>query len=205
MAFEQVRLFEITGFDSETGKPTISNTPIPFLAKGASEQEINNISVTIQLEYSEKSYSADNKVEKNTVIKGANVSFTFYGIDADALDLLTSFKKDADGDLNLCAGDGDETDVCVFFRGKNEKCKAYCLWLYDCEFKPINLDQGQDEDSPKSITIEGYAKLVTVNGKKTLGGIVYEGSPKYIKEGVEPQAEELFVAKENTASSGDGK
>lgn len=30
MAFEQVRLFEITGFDSETGKPTISNTPISF-------------------------------------------------------------------------------------------------------------------------------------------------------------------------------
>ena len=100
MAFEQVRLFEITGFDSETGKPTISNTPIPFLAKGASEQEINNISVTIQPEYSEKSYSADNKVEKNTVIKGANASFTFYGIDADALDLLTSFKKDADGDVH---------------------------------------------------------------------------------------------------------
>ena len=61
MAFEQVRLFEITGFDSETGKPTISNTPIPFLAKGASEQEINNISITVQPEYSEKSYSADNK------------------------------------------------------------------------------------------------------------------------------------------------
>ena len=172
------------------------------MAKGASEQEINNISVTIQPEYSEKSYSADNKIEKNTIMKGANISFTFYGIDAQALDLLTCFKKDADGDLNLCANDGDETDVCVFYRAKDEKGKPYNAWLYDCEFKPINLDQGQDEDSPKSITIEGYAKLVTVNGKKTLGGLVYEGSPKYVAEGVEPQAEDLFVAKESTTESG---
>ena len=171
------------------------------MAKGASEQEINNISVTIQPEYSEKSYSADNKIEKNTIMKGANISFTFYGIDAQALDLLTCFKKDADGDLNLCANDGDETDVCVFYRAKDEKGKPYNAWLYDCEFKPINLDQGQDEDSPKSITIEGYAKLVTVNGKKTLGGLVYEGSPKYVAEGVEPQAEDLFVAKESTTES----
>lgn len=201
MAFEQVRLFEITGFDA-TGKPQISNTPIPFLTKEASEQEINNISITVQPEYSEKSYSADNKIEKNTIMKGANISFTFYGIDAQALDLLTCFKKDADGDLNLCANDGDETDVCVFYRAKDEKGKPYNAWLYDCEFKPINLDQGQDEDSPKSITIEGYAKLVTVNGKKTLGGLVYEGSPKYVAEGVEPQAEDLFVAKESTTESG---
>lgn len=201
MAFEQVRLFEITGFDA-TGKPQISNTPIPFLTKGASEQEINNISITVQPEYSEKSYSADNKIEKDTIMKGANISFTFYGIDAQALDLLTCFKKDADGDLNLCANDGDETDVCVFYRAKDEKGKPYNAWLYDCEFKPINLDQGQDEDSPKSITIEGYAKLVTVNGKKTLGGLVYEGSPKYVAEGVEPQAEDLFVAKESTTESG---
>lgn len=201
MAFEQVRLFEITGFDA-TGKPQISNTPIPFLTKGASEQEINNISITVQPEYSEKSYSADNKIEKNTIMKGANISFTFYGIDAQALDLLTCFKKDADGDLNLCANDGDETDVCVFYRAKDEKGKPYNAWLYDCEFKPINLDQGQDEDSPKSITIKGYAKLVTVNGKKTLGGLVYEGSPKYVAEGVEPQAEDLFVAKESTTESG---
>ena len=201
MAFEQVRLFEITGFDA-TGKPQISNTTIPFLTKGASEQEINNISITVQPEYSEKSYSADNKIEKNTIMKGANISFTFYGIDAQALDLLTCFKKDADGDLNLCANDGDETDVCVFYRAKDEKGKPYNAWLYDCEFKPINLDQGQDEDSPKSITIEGYAKLVTVNGKKTLGGLVYEGSPKYVAEGVEPQAEDLFVAKESTTESG---
>lgn len=201
MAFEQVRLFEITGFDA-TGKPQISNTPIPFLTKGASEQEINNISITVQPEYSEKSYSADNKIEKNTIMKGANISFTFYGIDAQALDLLTCFNKDADGDLNLCANDGDETDVCVFYRAKDEKGKPYNAWLYDCEFKPINLDQGQDEDSPKSITIEGYAKLVTVNGKKTLGGLVYEGSPKYVAEGVEPQAEDLFVAKESTTESG---
>lgn len=201
MAFEQVRLFEITGFDA-TGKPQISNTPIPFLTKGASEQEINNISITVQPEYSEKSYSADNKIEKNTIMKGANISFTFYGIDAQALDLLTCFKKDADGDLNLCANDGDETDVCVFYRAKDEKGKPYNAWLYDCEFKPINLDHGQDEDSPKSITIEGYAKLVTVNGKKTLGGLVYEGSPKYVAEGVEPQAEDLFVAKESTTESG---
>lgn len=201
MAFEQVRLFEITGFDA-TGKPQISNTPIPFLTKGASEQEINNISITVQPEYSEKSYSADNKIEKNTIMKGANISFTFYGIDAQALDLLTCFKKDVDGDLNLCANDGDETDVCVFYRAKDEKGKPYNAWLYDCEFKPINLDQGQDEDSPKSITIEGYAKLVTVNGKKTLGGLVYEGSPKYVAEGVEPQAEDLFVAKESTTESG---
>lgn len=200
MAFEQVRLFEITGFDA-TGKPQISNTPIPFLTKGASEQEINNISITVQPEYSEKSYSADNKIEKNTIMKGANISFTFYGIDAQALDLLTCFKKDADGDLNLCANDGDETDVCVFYRAKDEKGKPYNAWLYDCEFKPINLDQGQDEDSPKSITIEGYAKLVTVNGKKTLGGLVYEGSPKYVAESVEPQAEDLFVAKESTTES----
>lgn len=200
MAFEQVRLFEITGFDA-TGKPQISNTPIPFLTKGASEQEINNISITVQPEYSEKSYSADNKIEKNTIMKGANISFTFYGIDAQALDLLTCFKKDADGDLNLCANDGDETDVCVFYRAKDEKGKPYNAWLYDCEFKPINLDQGQDGDSPKSITIEGYAKLVTVNGKKTLGGLVYEGSPKYVAEGVEPQAEDLFVAKESTTES----
>lgn len=200
MAFEQVRLFEITGFDA-TGKPQISNTPIPFLTKGASEQEINNISITVQPEYSEKSYSADNKIEKDTIMKGANISFTFYGIDAQALDLLTCFKKDADGDLNLCANDGDETDVCVFYRAKDEKGKPYNAWLYDCEFKPINLDQGQDEDSPKSITIEGYAKLVTVNGKKTLGGLVYEGSPKYVAEGVEPQAEDLFVAKESTTES----
>lgn len=200
MAFEQVRLFEITGFDA-TGKPQISNTPIPFLTKGASEQEINNISITVQPEYSEKSYSADNKIEKNTIMKGANISFTFYGIDAQALDLLTCFKKDADGDLNLCANDGDETDVCVFYRAKDEKGKPYNAWLYYCEFKPINLDQGQDEDSPKSITIEGYAKLVTVNGKKTLGGLVYEGSPKYVAEGVEPQAEDLFVAKESTTES----
>ncbi len=200
MAFEQVRLFEITGFDA-TGKPQISNTPIPFLTKGASEQEINNISITVQPEYSEKSYSADNKIEKDTIMKGANISFTFYGIDAQALDLLTCFKKDADGDLNLCANDGDETDVCVFYRAKDEKGKPYNAWLYDCEFKPINLDHGQDEDSPKSITIEGYAKLVTVNGKKTLGGLVYEGSPKYVAEGVEPQAEDLFVAKESTTES----
>ena len=200
MAFEQVRLFEITGFDA-TGKPQISNTPIPFLTKGASEQEINNISITVQPEYSEKSYSADNKIEKDTIMKGANISFTFYGIDAQALDLLTCFKKDADGDLNLCANDGDETDVCVFYRAKDEKGKPYNAWLYDCEFKPINLDQGQDEDSPKSITIEGYAKLVTVNGKKTLGGLVYEGSPKYVAECVEPQAEDLFVAKESTTES----
>lgn len=200
MAFEQVRLFEITGFDA-TGKPQISNTPIPFLTKGASEQEINNISITVQPEYSEKSYSADNKIEKDTIMKGANISFAFYGIDAQALDLLTCFKKDADGDLNLCANDGDETDVCVFYRAKDEKGKPYNAWLYDCEFKPINLDQGQDEDSPKSITIEGYAKLVTVNGKKTLGGLVYEGSPKYVAEGVEPQAEDLFVAKESTTES----
>lgn len=200
MAFEQVRLFEITGFDA-TGKPQISNTPIPFLTKGASEQEINNISITVQPEYSEKSYSADNKIEKDTIMKGANISFTFYGIDTQALDLLTCFKKDADGDLNLCANDGDETDVCVFYRAKDEKGKPYNAWLYDCEFKPINLDQGQDEDSPKSITIEGYAKLVTVNGKKTLGGLVYEGSPKYVAEGVEPQAEDLFVAKESTTES----
>lgn len=201
MAFEQVRLFEITGFDA-TGKPQISNTPIPFLTKGASEQEINNISITVQPEYSEKSYSADSKIEKNTIMKGANISFTFYGIDAQALDLLTCFKKDADGDLNLCANDGDETDVCVFYRAKDEKGKPYNAWLYDCEFKPINLDQGQDEDSPKPITIEGYAKLVTVNGKKTLGGLVYEDSPKYVAEGVEPQAEDLFVAKESTTESG---
>lgn len=200
MAFEQVRLFEITGFDA-TGKPQISNTPIPFLTKGASEQEINNISITVQPEYSEKSYSADNKIEKDTIMKGADISFTFYGIDAQALDLLTCFKKDADGDLNLCANDGDETDVCVFYRAKDEKGKPYNAWLYDCEFKPINLDQGQDEDNPKSITIEGYAKLVTVNGKKTLGGLVYEGSPKYVAEGVEPQAEDLFVAKESTTES----
>lgn len=201
MAFEQVRLFEITGFDA-TGKPQISNTPIPFLTKGALEQEINNISITVQPEYSEKSYSADNKIEKNTIMKGANISFTFYGIDAQALDLLTCFKKDADGDLNLCANDGDETDVCVFYRAKDEKGKPYNAWLYDCEFKPINLDQGQEENSPKSITIKGYAKLVTVNGKKTLGGLVYEGSPKYVAEGVEPQAEDLFVAKESTTESG---
>lgn len=193
MAFAQVRLFEITGFDAGTGKPILNSSPLPFLAREASEQEVNNISVTLQPESVEKTYNADNIQEKDTVIKGYNGTFTFYGIDSDALDLISSFRKDTNGNTILGVNTGDEKDICVFYRGKNEKGTAYNMWLYDCEFKPINLDVGQDEDTPTSLTLEFFAKLITINGTKVFGAMVYEGKTGYVTEGTEPTAEDLYI------------
>lgn len=194
MAFEQVRLFRITGFSTDTGAPTLDSTALPFLTKKASEAEINNINITLQPEVVEKTYAADNVQEKDTVVKGYNGTLTFYGIDADALDLITSFTKDANGNISLTANkESGESQICIFFRGKNEKGKKYNAWLYDSEFKPVNLDADQDGDSPKTTQIEFFAKLITVNGEKTGGALVYEGNTGYIEEGTEPKSSDLYV------------
>lgn len=201
MAFEQVRLFKISGFNSTTGAPTLETTPLPFLAKSASETEINNISITLQPETVEKTYAADNVEEKNTVIKGYNGSITFYGIDADALDLITTFTKDSNGNIALTVNKEDgEAQICVFYRGKLEKGKKYNMWLYDVEFKPIPLDNDQDGDSPASTTIEFFAKIITVNSEKMVGSMVYEGNTGYIEEGTEPTSSGLYIPSSTTTA-----
>lgn len=194
MAFAQIRLFKITGF--EDGKPSLDTTPLQFLKQDVNEQEINNISVSLQADAVTKTYTADDIQEQDTIIKGYSGTFTFYGIDADALDLISSFRKDKNGNTILGANDGTEKNVCIFYRGKNEKGKKYNCWLYDVEFKPLNLDVGQDEDSPKSISIEFYAKLLTINGKKVLGSMVYENNTGYIAEGTEPKSTDIYYEAE---------
>lgn len=193
--FANVRLFEITAFSTSTG-PTISGEGVKFYTPASGEQEINNVSVTLTADVSEKTYEADNLKETNSYIKGYSGSLTVYGADETALDAIYGYTKDSNGNTDLVVNKSSEKQFVMFYHGKNEKGKKYNVWLYDVEFKPFDLNEQQDSDTPQTITLNFYAKLVTINGAQKLGARVYEGNEGYVAEGTEPQSTDMYLAQE---------
>ena len=191
--FANVRLFKISSFSSTTG-PSISGEPIKPYEPGAGETEINNISVELTPDVSERTLEADNTSEKDSFVKGFDGTLTVYGIDADFMSEVMGYAKDSNGNTNLIVNVAEKNQFVMFYRGKNEKGKKYNMWLYDVEFKPFNLPAAQDGDTPSTIALSFYAKTVVINGKQTVGGLVYEGGEDYVAEGTEPTSTDLYIA-----------
>jgi len=183
-----LRVFAITGYAS--GKPTIT-TPAPFLAKGTSEKEINNISCEMTPDVSKREYDADNLTEKDEVKKGYNGTVKFYGIDATAIDLISVNKKDTKGGIILGA-DSDGAPKCVLFlQGKGEKGKACNLWLYNVEFDDVPISYGQPSDTAKETSLGFYASGILYSGKTIFGMVISADDTRYVAPGTEPTADKM--------------
>ena len=199
--FAQFRIFAISGFTS--GKPTIA-AAIPFLTKTASEDEVNNVSVTLSPEQTTKTYKADNKVEKDTVVTGYNGTVTFYGIDKTALAAISKNTTDTNGNTALESSPDGNPKVVIFFQGKNAKGKKYNMWLYNVEFDNVPFAAEQEENDPKATSLNFFASSVIYQGHNCFGTIVYEGSTGYVEEGTEPVANDLYMPVYTQSGSNQG-
>lgn len=187
-----VRLFKVTSFSSSTG-PAISGEPIKPYEPASGETEINNISVELTPDTSERTLQADNTAENDAYVKGFSGTLTVYGIDADFLSEVLGYEKDSNENTNLVINNAEKNQFVMFYRGKNEKGAKYNMWLYDVEFKPFNLPATQDGDTPSTLALTFYAKGIILNSKQTIGSIVYEGNEGYVAEGTEPTSSDLYI------------
>lgn len=182
--YSMARVFPITGFGPD-GKPTIA-AAFPLLASGSAETEVNNISCTITPESVTRTWKADNREERDEIKTGYKGTLTFYGIDAEALSVLTPNYKDSKGHTVLTSSAGGAPKVVLFYRGKDDKGKKYNAWLYNVEFEDPAISAAQEEETPKSVSINFFAGAVIWHGKLVFGLIVWEGSEGYLAEGEEP-------------------
>ncbi len=190
--FSQVRLFKVTGH-AATGAPTLDTTAVKLLEPGASEREVNNISISLEPESTSRTYKADNVTDVDEYISSYNGTLTCYGISPEAQALLFGYVKDKAGNVDLVVNE-EKPHICIFFRAKDEKGKKYQGWIYDCVFKNPTLSGAQPSDTPEETSISFTANILTVNGKSKIGAHVYEGTTGYIAEGKEPTSTDLYVS-----------
>lgn len=188
--YSQLRIFPITAWAS--GAPTISQS-LPFLAVGSAETEINNISLSLAVKASTRTWKADNKEEEDEVKTGYDGTLQIYGIDKDAIAAITPNQKDSSGRTVLMTSVDGSAKVVLFYRGKNAKGKKFNIWLYNCEFKDMPIDNEQEGDTPKSITLTFTASSIVYNSKTIQGIIVWEGDTGYVAESDEPEAADLVL------------
>lgn len=189
--YSTLRIFPITGYGAD-GKPTLG-TPIPLLAVGTSEKEINNISIELTPTESTREYKADNRVEQDDVQTGFEGTVTFYGIDKTAIAAISGHRIDSNNHVVLRSNSEGNPKVCIFAQAKGEKGTKYNLWLYNVEFKGLPFSAGQSEDNPTATSLNFFASAIPYGGEDVFGITVDYGTTGYIAEGTEPTAANLVM------------
>ena len=91
MGYKQARFFVKDGSNAD-GSPKIIGTAIPFLLE---DEEVNNISLALTPNESEREYKADNRVVKDKVLNGYDGTVAYYGMDKSAMVNLSAFRVDS--------------------------------------------------------------------------------------------------------------
>lgn len=182
--FARVRFFKITGH-SANGAPTLDTTAIKLYTPGQGEKEINNRSISLELDSSSVPLEADNSKEDNEVVKGANFTLSAYGVDETALSALTEFTKDTDG-INRTVNTGTKKHFVLVFNGKKTNGAEYTCYLADTTIKTVLPSSEQDGDSATERSITGYASAVVIGGKATLGRRCFGEEAGYLNQNTEP-------------------
>lgn len=182
--FARVRFFKITGYDAK-GAPKLDTTAIKLYTPGEGEKEINNRSISLELDSSSVPLEADNSKEDNEVVKGANFTLSAYGVDETALSALTEFTKDTDG-INRTVNTATKKHFVLVFNGKKTNGAEYTCYLADTTIKTVLPSSEQDGDSATERSITGYASAIVINGKSTLGHRCFNGETGYLDQNTEP-------------------
>lgn len=183
--FARVRFFKITGYDASTGAPKLDTTAVKLYTPGEGEQEVNNRSISLELDSSSANMEADNRKVTNEVVKGANITLSAYGVDETALSSLTEFTKDTNG-INRTVNTDDKKHFVLVFNGKKSNGDEYTCYLADTTIKTVLPSSEQDGDSATERSIAGYASIVVINGKSTLGRRCFKGENGYLAQNAEP-------------------
>ena len=189
MGYSQARFFVKNGVDSN-GKPNITGAAIPFLLE---TNEVNNISLALTPNESEREYKADNRVVKDKVLNGFDGTVAYYGMDKSAMVNLSAFRVDSNNHLVLKGSTDGNPAVVLFARGQNEKGKKFIIWLYDVEFSTPSFNLNQPEDNPSSNSLGFFASKIPYGGEDVFGIIIYEDETGYVAEGTEPTAADLVM------------
>ena len=185
--FARVRFFKITGYDAK-GAPTLDTTAIKLYTPGKGEPEVNNRSISLEIDSSSADLEADNRKVTNEVVKGANITLSAYGVDETALSALTEFTKDTDG-INRTVNTDSKKHFVLVFNGKKSNGTEYTCYLADTTIKTVLPSSEQDGDSATERSITGYAPAITINGKSTLGRRYFKGETAgYLDQNTEPEA-----------------
>lgn len=203
--FSKLRVFAISGFNSTSGAPTIS-TAVPLLSLTSGQQEINNISIELTPVTKSREWKADNKSEDDEVKTRYDGVVTFYGIDKEALAVISNNVVDGAGHTVLGGSPDGNPKVVLFYHGKSAKGKKYNMWLYNVEFGETPFKAGQEEDTPESSSLSFHANSITytpTSGSPVTcqGIVVWEGTTGYIAEGTEPTAAGIVFPTPANASS----
>ena len=182
--FARVRFFKITGYDAK-GAPTLDTTAIKLYTPEEGEPEVNNRSISLEIDSSSADREADNRKLTNEVVKGANMTLSAYGIDETALSALTEFTKDTDG-INRTVNTDSKKHFVLVFNGKKTNGAEYTCYLADTTIKAVLPSSEQDGDSANERSITGYASVVVINGKATLGRRCFNGEAGYLNQNTEP-------------------
>lgn len=185
--FARVRFFKITGYDASTGAPMLDTTAIKLYTPGEGEPEVNNRSISLEIDSSSADMEADNRKVTNEVIKGANMTLSAYGVDETALSSLTEFTKDTSG-INRTVNTADKKHFVLVFNGKKSNGDEYTCYLADTTIKVVLPSSEQDGDSASERSITGYASVITINGKSTLGRRCFKSESGFLAQNVEPSA-----------------
>lgn len=188
--FARVRFFKITGYNASTGAPTLDATAIKLYTPGEGEPEVNNRSISLEIDSSSADLEADNRKVTNEVVKGANITLSAYGVDETALSALTEFTKDTNG-INRTVNTDNKKHFVLVFNGKKSNGAEYTCYLADTTIKPVLPSSEQDGDSATERSITGYASAITINGHSTLGRRCFKGEAGYLAQNVEPTATEV--------------
>lgn len=189
MGYKQARFFVKDGSNAD-GSPKIIGTAIPFLLE---DEEVNNISLALTPNESEREYKADNRVVKDKVLNGYDGTVAYYGMDKSAMVNLSAFRVDSNNHLVLKSSTSGNPSVVLFARGQSEKGKKYIIWLYDVEFSTPAFNMDQPEDNPKSSSLSFFASKISYGGEDVIGILIYEGEAGYIAEGTEPTTADLVM------------
>lgn len=189
MGYSCLRIFEQNGSQSN-GLPTLSGSAIPLINETV---EINNISISISPEQVTKTIKGDNRTKQDKIVTGYNGTITFYGISDAALAKITANRIDTNGLVLFRRVAGGNPTVTLFCQVEGEKGDKANLWLLDCEFDNPTIEHGQEEDNPKSMSMNFFVSNRTVVGDELFFIKVPSTAAAYVAPGTEPTTSNLPV------------
>lgn len=176
MGLCKVRLFPITA-KIANDYPTYG---APFKLCMSDDDEINNISVTINNKVKEKTLQADDKERTSRVVTAYEGELQAYGLDADAVANLFGYEKDIDGNV-MDVVNNEPLGFGMFYQGENEKGIAFQKYFYDLLLYPGDEGSKTKTETAESITLSIDGRILAINGKNIRSKTVYQGNPGWVE------------------------
>lgn len=190
MGLCKVRLFPI----KEINPNDYPAYNMPFKLCSSDDENINNISVTINNKVKEKTLQADDQESVSRAVTGYEGELQAYGLDADATTNLFGYQKNSDGNV-LDVVNNEPLGFGLFYQGENEKGIAFQKYFYHVKLYPGDEGSKTKTESAESITLTLEGRILKIDGDDIRSFTVYEGNPGW----VDGEPTEMLTSKSDLA------